>query len=225
MTLKSNKPTDTSIERRIYLDESQSIYYFREDVINPDEYIPTGSFNPHNMRPWLIGNEYGVLAIVYAHHEQDALDEMVDSDRLDSCLLSDEDVIERTDADGNEDFARLGNAGEPFNLDYIWMRELPNKQYAKIKRHFIAMSGDHGFMPDYCDVFPEYQSAVDSLADMFDLGRTRKARLFANRTLGLVKGIGEDDFGAQYCEVQTCDCDNPAVHSDNSVDLDEYLEP
>jgi hypothetical protein len=217
MTLDSKH----TFEKRIYLDEST--YYFAEDVVNPDEYIPAGSFNPHNMRPWLIGNEFGVLGIVYAHHEQDALDEMVDRDKLNSCLLSDEDALERTDEDGNEDFARLGNAGEPFDLDYVWMRELPNKQYAKIKRHFIAMSGSHGCLPDSCEVFPEYQSAVDSLAELFGLGRTRKARLFADRTLELVPGIGEDEFGAEYCEIQECGCDNPGVHSDSGVDLDEYV--
>lgn len=219
MTL--TRKVERTFENRIYIDDST--YYFADDVVNPSDYIPTGEFNPHNMRPWLIGNEYGVLGIVYAHHEQDALDEMVDNDKLDGHLLSDEDALERTDENGNEDFARLGNAGEPFNLDNVWMRELPNKQYAKIKRHFIAMSGDHGCIPDYCDVFPEYQAAVDSLADMFSLGRTRKARLFADRILELKPNFNEDSFGAEYCEIQTCDCDNPAVHSDNGIDLDEYL--
>jgi hypothetical protein len=88
----------------------------------------------------------------------------------------------------------------------------------KFKRHFIAMSGSHGCIPDYCDVFPEYQAAVDSLADMFELGRTRKARLLADRTLEL-----SSEDGAEYCEIQTCDCDNPGTHSDNGVDLDDYL--
>lgn len=219
----------TKIERtfdnRIYIDDST--YYFADDVVNPAEYIPTGEFNPHNMRPWLIGNEYGVLAIVYAHHEQDAMDEMADSGKLDGHRAEESELTQNEYGEDVDDcgtvMSRLGNAGEPFDLTNIWMRELPNKQYAKIKRHFIAMSGDHGCLPDYCDVFPEYQSAVDSLADMFSLGRTRKARLFADRTLELKPNFNEDSFGAEYCEVTTCDCDNPAVHSDNGIDLDEYL--
>jgi hypothetical protein len=219
---EQTEPTpNRTIETRIPIDANT--YYFKDQVVNPDEYIAPGGFNPHNMRPWLICNEFGPLAIVYAYHEQDALDEMVDSDRLDSCLLSPEDEKERTSPDGEEEFSRLGNAGEPFDLTYISIRELPNKQYAPIKTHFIAMSGDHGCIPDHCEVYPDYDSAVSDLVDMFGLGRTRKARLHSGKYLELVQGIGEDDFGAQYCQVTKCTCDNPASHSKNSIDLDDYL--
>ncbi len=223
MTLTPNEPKHSrDIEARIPIDDNT--YYFADQVVNPAEYIPNGQFNPHKMRPWLIWNEYGALAIVYAHHEQDALDEMADSDRLDSCLVSPEDLAE-AERDGHADeFASLGNASEPFDLSYIGMRELPNKQYAKIKTHFIAMSGDHGCIPDHCAVYPDIDSAVSDLVDMFGLGRTRAARLKADRTLELKPGIGEDEFGAQYCEIQTCNCDNPAIHDENGIDLDDYLE-
>jgi hypothetical protein len=212
-------------EDRIEIDDST--YYFADDVVNPDEYIANGGFNPHHIRPWLIGNEFGVLGIVYASHEQDAMDELADAGKLDGHLVKMEETTvgengETLDDCGAE-LTHLGNAGEPFNIDNVWMRELPNKQYAKIKRHFIAMSGDHGCIPDYCDVFPEYQAAVDSLADMFSLGRTRKARLFAGCILELTPNFNEDSFGAEYCEIQTCDCDNPGKHSDSGIDLDDYL--
>ena len=49
-------------EDRIDIDDST--YYFADDVVNPSEYIPNGEFNPHKIRPWLIGNEFGVLGIV-----------------------------------------------------------------------------------------------------------------------------------------------------------------
>jgi hypothetical protein len=237
-----------STEAQIPIDDTT--YYFADQVVNPSDYIPTGQFNPHNKRPFLIGNEFGVLGIVYADHLQDALDEMVDADKLDSCLIAKDDyagthninIAYARACKGNcsdcgaspdrcfeapcehGDFARLGNAGEPFDLSYIWTRELPNKQYAKIKTHYIAMSGDHGCIPDYCSVHPDIDSAVSDLVDMFSLGRTRKARLKTERTIELVPGIGEDDFGAQYCEVTTCHCDNPACHDENGIDLDDYLE-
>ena len=105
------------------------------------------------------------------------------------------------------------DAGKQWLCNECWTKP-------RIRKHFIAMSGDHGCLPDYCDVFVTYQNAVDSLADMFSLGRTRKARLFADRTLEL----NSSRDGAQYCEITECTCDNPAKHSDNGVDLDEFIE-
>ena len=105
--------------------------YDTADVANPSDYIPNGAFNPNRVKPYLIHNEYGVLAIVYASHLQDALDEAVDSDKLDSCLVSVEDYNE-AEKDGHADeFVFLGNAGEPFDLTYIGIIELPNIQYGQ----------------------------------------------------------------------------------------------
>lgn len=103
----------------------------KADVVNPDDYIPNGGFNPHHVRPFLIHNEYGVLCVVYASHEQDALDEAVDANRLDSCLVSDADYKEAEDEGHADEFARLGNDGEPFDLTYIGLIELPNAPYGE----------------------------------------------------------------------------------------------
>ncbi len=109
--------------------------YDDADVVNSDDYIPQGEFNPHNVRPWLIHNEYGTLAIVYADNEQDALDEAVDADKLDSCLIPEEELVvnehgeDVADHGDGEVASRLGNAGEPFDLTYIGMVPLPNQQY------------------------------------------------------------------------------------------------
>ena len=79
--------------------------------------------------------------------------------------------------------------------------------------HYIAMSGQHGCLPDSCNAYEYYESAVNELADMFELGRTRKARLFADRTLEL----GTDD-GAEYCEIAECHCAKPWEHCDAGDD-------
>lgn len=73
------------------------------DVILPWEY------NPHHVRLWVISNEYGCLGAVWASNESDALDELVDND-LAAGLLIDE-------SDADDDSPRIGNAGEPCNLD------------------------------------------------------------------------------------------------------------
>jgi hypothetical protein len=117
-----------------------AITYEPGDVVNPDDYIPAGEFNPHNIRPWLIHNEYGTLAIVYASNEQDALDEAVDGDKMDSCLVQPECILTGTEGENpddctthdhkiDEDVAYLGNASEPFDLTYIGIVPLPNQQY------------------------------------------------------------------------------------------------
>ena len=88
------------------------------------------------------------------------------------------------------------------------------------KKHYIAMSGSHGCLPDHCEVFETHADAVSDLAMLFELGRTRKARLRKNSYLELtpspIEARDEDfGFGAEYCEITECDCDNPAIHSDS----------
>jgi hypothetical protein len=69
-------------------------------------------------RRFAVWNEYGVIAIVFADCEQDALDIVVDeSSKLDRCLLEDgEDVY--------DEHVPLGNGGELFDLSYIGMKEI-----------------------------------------------------------------------------------------------------
>ena len=71
-------------------------------------------FNPHKVRLFVIGNEFGAMGAVWADCESDAFDELVDAD-LGGGILIDE-------ADADDESARLGNAGEPANLDYAWIQ-------------------------------------------------------------------------------------------------------
>lgn len=99
-------------------------------VVNPREFIPSGEYNPHHIRPWLIHNEYGPLCVVFASCEQDALDEAADSDKLDSCLIAPEDYEEHGVNSDEPECAFLGNASEPFDLTYIGIIELPNPKFS-----------------------------------------------------------------------------------------------
>jgi hypothetical protein len=78
-----------------------------------------GDFNPHNTRLWVIGNEYGAMGAVWAQHEQDAIDELIDQD-LAGGILIDEEREKELIADG-EDISRGGNAGEAYESDHLWM--------------------------------------------------------------------------------------------------------
>ena len=47
----------------------------------------------------------------------------------------------------------------------------------KDTKHFIAMAGLHGYLPQYCEAYPDYDDAVNGLADLHELGTNRKAKL------------------------------------------------
>ena len=88
------------------------------DVILPWEY------NPHNVRPWVVSSLYGVCGVVWASHEQDALDALCD-EGLSNAFLVDEET---------ESTCGLGNASEPHDLTYchIAVVRLDEKQDCRL---------------------------------------------------------------------------------------------
>lgn len=119
-----------------------------DDILCNDVTFP-GEYNPHNTRLWVIEIGHGYhssFAGIWAHNEQDALDEAADQGILDNLRLDEAEQNDRTDHDDNclkpenmdlgtwytenndqccnysENFARLGNAGEPFDLDNVGIR-------------------------------------------------------------------------------------------------------
>ena len=84
--------------------------------VNLPEHIER-SYNPHNVKLWVIGNEYGALCGAWGSSEQDTLDAAVDAGLLD-CLMAEEQDYD------NEDLTPLGNASELFDLNSVWMGEV-----------------------------------------------------------------------------------------------------
>lgn len=70
------------------------------------------------------------------------------------------------------------------------------------KMHYIAMSGEHGCMPDNLGVYDFYANAVESLASLFELGRRRHAELKRDGYLEL----NPTRDGASYCEITEEPC-------------------
>ena len=91
---------------------NQRIVELEAERILCNDIVLPGEHHPHNVRLWVIGNEYGALGAVWADCEQDALDELVDAGLGDGLLVDEKDA---------EDCARLGNAGEPADLDSAWL--------------------------------------------------------------------------------------------------------
>lgn len=115
------------------------------DVQFADEY------NPYRVRPWIIGNQFGALCLVWASHEQDAFDAACDGDMLAGLSVDADDYAEqcaeacaaaecheprcprKEDAtactcnhtcDTPDGIMLLGNASEPFESTYAWIAEV-----------------------------------------------------------------------------------------------------
>ena len=123
--------------------EFNGVRFTDADVVNPRDYIPAGEYNPHNVRPFLLHDHGFMLAVVFAQHLQDAIDEAVDADKLDRYLLNAEDPHHRADYgttneagewDWNDSVSFFGNAGEPFDIDTLGALELPNPPFS-----FVAL--------------------------------------------------------------------------------------
>jgi len=82
--------------------------------------------------------------------------------------------------------------------------------------HYIIGNGEFGCLYDGCAVLRTLDAAVEYLADMFNLGRTRKADLKRQRYLSL--NSARD--GASYCEITCCDCSEPWTHDDAMTEED-----
>jgi len=76
--------------------------------------ILPGEYNPHDVRLYVVGNEFGAMGAVWSDSESDAFNELVDADLAGGILID--------ESDAEEDSPRLGNAGEPANLDYAWIQ-------------------------------------------------------------------------------------------------------
>jgi hypothetical protein len=80
------------------------------------------------------------------------------------------------------------------------------------KKHYHAMAGLHGCMPNYSSTHDCYALAVDDLADVHELGKRRTKELYEQGYLEL--NLHRD--GNEYCEIVECDeagCEDDMVNT------------
>lgn len=97
----------------LHLANNSAVELEADRIMADNVVLPGDHPHPHNMRLWVIGNEYGALGAVWASHEQDAFDQLVDAGLGEALLIE--------PADETEESAHLGNAGEAADLDNAWM--------------------------------------------------------------------------------------------------------
>lgn len=93
-------------------------YELSEDRVLTNNVFFSDEYNPWNIRPFLIGNEYGPVCLSWGESLQDALDAMIDGGLGDCFLVDAEDDVDP------EDISYLGNASEPADLSQAWSREV-----------------------------------------------------------------------------------------------------
>ena len=98
--------------------------------------------HPYRMRLWIIGNEFGALAAVWASCEQDAMDEACDAGLLDGLSLDAETVADWSIHYRGEGIMRLGNASEAFDATNAWLHEAPLElQHSEVQLAFAEPRG------------------------------------------------------------------------------------
>lgn len=78
--------------------------------------------------------------------------------------------------------------------------------------HYIAGSGEYGCLYDQFSAYESLRDAVEGLAQIFDLGRTRKAKLKVYRYLNM----NQRQDGADYCEITECKCEE-GIEAHNEI--------
>lgn len=118
----------------------------REVELNPDRIMANNvvfpwESNPHKVRLFVVGNEFGPVAAAWADCVQDALDEAMDADLLNSFLVDDADKLWTDELD---DCTPLGNAGELCDLTNAWIQEVdltPSETNVRLLVEFAEARG------------------------------------------------------------------------------------
>lgn len=82
-------------------------------------------------------------------------------------------------------------------------------------KHFIAMNGSFGCIPDACYVLRTRKDAVDTMKDSLELSRRQTTELRQTGSVNCTRSQGAD-----YCEISECDCKEPWTHDENASEDD-----
>ena len=77
---------------------------------------------------YLIGNEFSLICVSYGNNEQEALDNAVDDNLMDSEKMSDTDHCEYDTNGWHDSFVLAGNASEAFWSEYLWIKSAKNRK-------------------------------------------------------------------------------------------------
>ncbi len=105
----------------VKLKDGTIITIFNDRILTNDVTF-SHEYNPHNIRPWVIFNEFGAICLSWAGCEQYALDEAFNAGKLDSFLVESDDIDEKLLHDGF--YTCLGDADEITDLSRCSIKEI-----------------------------------------------------------------------------------------------------
>lgn len=114
-----------------------------------NDIILSGEYNPHKVKLWVLGNEYGPCGAVWAGDLQDALDELCDQG-LAGGLLLDDDFVADMDEEERDALGVIGNASEPADLTHLWAEEVIFKSERDMKL-LLALAEARGSGVDFLE--------------------------------------------------------------------------
>jgi hypothetical protein len=85
-----------------------------------------------------------------------------------------------------------------------------------MEKHYIAMNGQYGCIPDSCECFDTLEDAVSYLADLYEIAENEQIKKLTNERFLQIYTADKGLMSNEYCEIQECDCDMPWQHSDKN---------
>ena len=86
------EPNKEKRPRDVYELENGSYLQLDDDRCLCNDICFIHEYHPHRPVPWMIGNEYGALCLVWASNEADALNEAANAGKLDGLAVAEADV-------------------------------------------------------------------------------------------------------------------------------------
>lgn len=104
--------------------EFKGITFNDSHVVEVDECIYEGEYNPRHKRPWLLHSNGQAICVVFADCLEDALDEAADEDKLTAFKIPDDVAADAPD-EVYDTYTHLGNGSDPYNIEGLEVTELP----------------------------------------------------------------------------------------------------
>ena len=115
----------------------RGIAFSDADIVNPEDWISEGAYNPHRVRPFLFHDHGFVVCVVFASSLSEALDVAADHGRLDRYAVTNFDDYlpqemkgKSAEVVGPEGLAYLGNGGAPYDIESLDFMDMPNVKFS-----------------------------------------------------------------------------------------------
>lgn len=100
-----------------------NVYQLESYQIHVNDLALPGLYNPHKVKMFIVGNEYGPLCALWAS-ESELFDTLIDLGCGEAFVVSEEDLEDYRLEDGSYDVSYCGNDSSPCDLSNAWYEEV-----------------------------------------------------------------------------------------------------